>query len=118
MKVTPTWRVVRCCASLSTSGSSAEIDATDFLTITQFRRYASVCDAAQAEDDDAVGDIERHRHVLFRDNDGEPGTLQRVQYAEQCLDYFRSQSNRRFIKQQDTRARHECASDFQHLLLA
>ena len=75
-------------------------------------------DAAVGKHDAAVGDLERHRHVLLDQQDGEAFLAQRGDQVEDLLHHLGRKPERGLVEQQELGPRHQGAGDGEHLLLA
>ena len=97
----------------------AEVEGLDVVAGAELVGGAFEHDAPVLDNGGAIGKAERHRRVLLGDKDRQAlGTVERAEPEEDVLDDQRREAHRRFVEDEEARARHQRAADRRHLLLA
>src|SRR5205814_4888200 len=94
-----------------------EICAPHLLPLPERRAPIAEHHASGLEDVRAVGDVERHVHVLLDEEHGRAGGADLTDDTEDLLDQNRCKAKRWLVEQEQTWPGHEGSSDGEHLLL-
>ena len=97
---------------------NSEVLVNDRIVDGQLRGGRLVADGALLHEVDALARLQRQRHVLLDQQDGDAFLVQDVDDLADLRDHARHQSFGRLVQQDDLGLQHHGAGDGQHLLLA